>query len=93
MMEDLRTAKELLTEFLNEVKRFTTDCDLVVEYCSECDTEVEMRWDVERDGYLAYCPHCGCRLMLCDECQHPDGEYVDDCDYCSRTDSCRYNPM
>lgn len=44
----------------------------VVEYCSECDTENEFRWDVETDGYKAYCPHCGKVLMLCDECVHSD---------------------
>ena len=44
----------------------------VVEYCSECDTENEFRWDVETDGYKAYCPHCGKVLMLCEECVHSD---------------------
>ena len=43
-----------------------------VEYCSECDTENEFRWDVEIDGYKAYCPHCGKALMLCDGCVHSD---------------------
>lgn len=63
----------------------------VTELCSNCDTEVEMRWDVEMFGYKAYCPYCGQRLMLCDECQHPNGEYDDNCDYCTETDSCRFN--
>ena len=44
----------------------------IVEYCSECDTENEFRWDVEIDGYKAYCPHCGKALMLCDERVHSD---------------------
>lgn len=64
----------------------------VVEFCPNCETEVEMQWDVNIFGYKAYCPHCGGRLMLCDACLHPDGEYnVGECDYCSRTDSCKYN--
>ena len=29
--------------------------------------------------------------MLCDECLHRTGELVDDCDYCSETDSCKFN--
>lgn len=63
----------------------------VTELCPNCETEVEMRWDVEMFGYKAYCPYCGQRLMLCDECQHPNGEYEDNCDYCTETDSCRFN--
>lgn len=42
----------------------------VVEYCSNCETENEFRWDVEEEGFKAYCPHCGAVLMLCDECVH-----------------------
>lgn len=64
----------------------------VVEFCSNCGTEVEMNWDVKVSGYKAYCPHCGARLMLCDACLHPDGAYnVGKCDYCSLTDSCKHN--
>lgn len=63
----------------------------VVEYCSNCETEVEMKWDVERDGYKAFCPYCGNRLMLCDECQHrTGGACTEDCDYDSTTDTCRF---
>ena len=34
---------------------------------------------------------CGKRLMLCDECLHSSGAYDDNCDYCAKTDSCRFN--
>ena len=65
---------------------------LITEYCANCETEVEMFWDVETDGYKAYCPVCRARLMLCDECQHRnDGKLTDDCDYCSASDACRFN--
>lgn len=64
----------------------------VTEYCPNCETEIEMVWNVEQFGYKAYCPVCGERLMLCDECQHgPDGEFLDRCNYDYGTDSCRYN--
>lgn len=64
----------------------------VTELCPHCNTEVEMRWDVERDGFKAYCPYCGKRLMLCDECLHRgNGEFHDDCNYDTKTDSCRFN--
>lgn len=64
----------------------------VVEWCPHCEHEVEMQWDVEQDGFKAYCPYCGKRLMLCDECQHREnGEYSGDCNYDSETDTCRFN--
>ena len=64
----------------------------VAEWCPNCNTEIEMVWDVETLGYKAYCPVCGKRLMLCDACQHtPDGEYTDDCDYNTVKDTCKYN--
>lgn len=63
----------------------------VIECCAYCGSEIEMRWNVETDGYKAFCPVCGKRLMLCDECMHRTGEFVDDCDYCSATDECRFN--
>lgn len=67
------------------------DRKTVTEDCPTCGNEVTMVWDVERNGYKATCPFCGGRLMLCDECQHPNGVYSDDCDYDAMTQSCRYN--
>lgn len=52
-----------------------------VEYCSVCEREIELRWDINVDGFQAHCPVCGSRLMLCDACMHRFGECVDDCDY------------
>ena len=64
----------------------------VTEYCSECETEIEMVWDVGQRGYKAYCPVCGKRLMLCDECQHRGGgNFTDDCDWDGTTDTCRFS--
>ena len=65
--------------------------NIVTELCPHCETEVEMNWDVKIHGYKAYCPFCGKRLMLCDECLHPDGEFEDGCDYCTGTDTCKHN--
>jgi predicted RNA-binding Zn-ribbon protein involved in translation (DUF1610 family) len=63
------------------------------EVCPNCDSEITMVWDVKQNGYKAYCPVCGNRLMLCDMCHHrgDGGEFVDDCDYDSETDTCRFN--
>ena len=63
----------------------------VTEWCPSCDREVEMKWDVEADGYKAYCPYCGERLMLCDECRHPGGEFCDKCNYDAETDTCKHS--
>lgn len=53
----------------------------VVEVCPECGAENIIRWDVETEGYVAYCPHCGSKMMLCDECLHADDVKV--CDWCN----------
>lgn len=83
----------VIADTIEDHLRRSTDTDkLVTEYCPECESEVEMRWDVEKDGYKAYCPVCGERLMLCDECQHrTGGERTEDCDYDGTTDTCRFN--
>lgn len=78
-----------MSEYLND--RPDDDRRIVTEVCPNCDNEVSMVWDVEQNGYKATCPYCGGRLMLCDECQHPNGVYSDDCDYDALTQSCRYN--
>lgn len=69
------------------------DLPEVVEVCPYCENEVVMSWDVKKNGFKAFCPYCGKTLMPCDECKHRgyDGEYYDDCDYCSKTDTCRFN--
>lgn len=54
----------------------------VVEICPECGAENIMTWDVEKDGYVAYCPHCGSKMMLCDECLHADDAPVCDWNPC-----------
>lgn len=62
---------------------------IVTETCPHCMSEVEMYWNTEALGYKAFCPVCGERLMLCDECLHSNDPR---CDYCSKTDSCKHNP-
>ena len=61
----------------------------VTEYCSNCENEVTMNWDVNKQGYQAFCPVCGKRLMLCSEClDAEDNTARGMCDYDSDTDSC-----
>ena len=64
----------------------------VYEICPHCGLEAHLFRDIEADGYKAYCPNCGGRLMLCDECMHGQGYCCGGCDYDSETDSCKHNP-
>jgi len=64
------------------------EAPVVFETCPNCANDVSMFWNVDTDGYKAYCPYCGERLMLCDECRHSE---KDVCNYSTETDSCRHN--
>ena len=87
----------------NVVFEVNNECEkFVMEYCANCDTEVFIRWDVQKSGFKAYCPYCGNVLMLCDECQHrnPNVDYTDasyrngdnDCDWnCHNDKKCMMN--
>ena len=59
----------------------------VTEMCPHCESEIEMCWDTDTMGFKAFCPVCGERLMLCDECHQLGGG----CDYDGKTDSCQFN--
>lgn len=59
---------------------------VVTEWCPHCESEIEMRWKTDENGYRAFCPVCGNRLMLCDECRHTEGTAP--CDYDRETDTC-----
>ena len=56
---------------------------IVTEWCSNCESEIEMRWNTDDRGYQAFCPVCGAPLMLCDECRHSDD--FKDCDWSDGT--------
>lgn len=58
------------------------------EWCSECDSEVTLNWDIEKDGYCCYCPYCGKRLMLCQYC---DGTADGECDW-KENGGCKHSP-
>lgn len=62
----------------------------VTEVCPNCESEITMAWSTIDNGYKAFCPICGNRLMLCDECQHGEPSFA--CDYNGATDTCRHNP-
>lgn len=53
----------------------------VTEWCANCESEVEMTWNTDVDGFKAFCPSCGAVLMLCDECKHCEDNPYDRCDW------------
>lgn len=53
----------------------------IVECCSLCDTENEFRWDVETEGYEAFCPHCGKPMLICSECMRAEDNQLQKCDW------------
>lgn len=53
------------------------------EWCANCDNESTIIWDIRKDGFRAYCPHCGEELTLCDACMHRFGEMHDEWQSCS----------
>lgn len=63
---------------------------MVTEVCPHCGHEVYMEWSTAANGYKAFCPYCGNKLMLCDECLHRSGWLCMDCDFDSKTEECRF---
>lgn len=59
----------------------------VVEVCPQCGAENEMQWDFEQYGLNAFCPVCGSKMLLCDECMHRD-EFKSDCANCKYDEDC-----
>lgn len=59
------------------------------EVCPHCESWVEMLWDVDVQGYKAYCPVCGKVLMLCDECtRRGRGKFPENCEWDPETGRC-----
>lgn len=71
-----------LVEDAKEQKGIDVETE-AVECCPECGAENIIRWDVEKDGYVAYCPHCGSKMMLCDECMHAEDAKICDWSPCN----------
>ncbi len=53
----------------------------IVECCPHCDTENEIRWDIETEGYKAHCPHCGKPMLICSECMRASDNELQKCDW------------
>lgn len=55
---------------------------LATVICAKCKRSSTFKWNADRDGYIAYCPHCGAELRICSECRR------ERCDYNSYTGDC-----
>ncbi len=70
---------DMTAELIKDDRTYT-----VTEVCPNCMNEIEMTWDTDTRGFEAFCPVCGKRLMLCDECMHL--EEGKGCDYDNESD-------
>lgn len=52
--------------------------ETLTEYCSYCDKEFTVEWDITIDGWIVYCPHCGNKTYMCNMC-NPDNCGKDIC--------------
>lgn len=87
ILQILDTVEELAGLFGKDLKAVPEEeleehTEEVTEYCPHCETEVTLQWDIARDGYKAFCPYCGNRLMLCAYCPR-----TEQCDYDEESDS------
>lgn len=54
----------------------------IVEWCVNCERQTVMLWNIKEDGLTAFCPYCGQKMMLCEQC-------TGDCDYSYGFDICK----
>jgi len=86
-------SKAISNAICNYIEMYCEKVDLhikpqITEWCSHCENEVTMEWDVEQDGYKAFCPFCGKMLMLCDECSHHSNN-SGNCKFDNEENTCR----
>lgn len=78
----LSELEELLArENGREITRSSRDNE-VTEYCSHCEREIIVSWNVEQDGYQIFCPNCGEPIMLCSMCDREPCDWTENgCKY------------
>lgn len=60
----------------------------ITEMCPVCESEITVEWDIENYGYEMYCPSCGNKMRLCDECLHAADNTGKKCDFDRITGDC-----
>ena len=54
-----------------------------VEMCPHCGSECAYpMWDVNKNGFVVECLHCGKEILLCDECMHHEDGLNEHCNGC-----------
>lgn len=75
----IMTCNRAITYLKKMEQKESKRINVATEWCPTCENEVEINgWNVKEDGYRTYCPYCGHKLMLCDECMHTN-DYHGDC--------------
>lgn len=41
----------------------------IEEVCSQCDGLINTNWNLKEHGYVMYCPFCGTKVYLCNQCE------------------------
>lgn len=85
LCEAIREVSEFIARWAEAVAG-----DDIVEQCPECGSEVWLKWDVDRDGYVVHCPYCGYRMKLCSMCDVRDGGK---CDWTESSGKCKHDPV
>ena len=86
-------SKQMSVQY-NTIRNIDMSCErqmpnTVTEYCANCKEEIEMVWSVKDRGYKAFCPVCGSKLMLCNECMHSGVIFeIGGCDFDFDTGKC-----
>ena len=42
--------------------------EILTEVCSNCDKEFSVEWDINANGWIVFCPHCGKQNFMCNMC-------------------------
>ena len=50
----------------------------IVEMCPNCENEVAVCWDIQKDGYQIFCPYCGKPMMLCSMCDRSPCDWAEE---------------
>lgn len=54
----------------------------IVEVCPYCENEnVYPMLNIEENGYITTCQHCGSQIFLCDECLHSEDNECSNCNW------------
>jgi len=82
LREEKRQLESLVIKKREEITAIRMS--LVTEMCAHCVEENTIEWNTRKQGYVAYCPNCGRRLMICSECR----AYGFPCNYNPDEDIC-----